>query len=216
MKPNQEDVLRYFRQKKIFQISDVIDFLSCSIATARRRLKEWKTYSSYNKNASFYTLPDVPQFDERGIWQYKGVFFTNQRTLKQTVLVLIENSTAGLTVLEANEILGQSVYNILSPLANQDNLFHREKYHGMYVYYSKDSVVSEKQKQNRKSQYMKLEDYDLPSDADCVTILVELIKHPNYQPEQLSRCVKNKGAFVSIKKVRDLLKYHGLLKKNEN
>jgi hypothetical protein len=48
-----------------------------SIYTARRRLKEGEALTSYNQNGRDYALPDVPAFDANGLWQRRGVYFSD-------------------------------------------------------------------------------------------------------------------------------------------
>ncbi|MEK7275586.1 MAG: hypothetical protein AAB110_10050, partial [Candidatus Desantisbacteria bacterium] len=60
----------------------------------------------YAQNGRYYTLPDIAIFGEYGLWRYKGVFFSRHGSLKQTIIVLVDNSPAGLTVAEAGQIVG--------------------------------------------------------------------------------------------------------------
>jgi len=214
MKSNQEEVQQILYQKKIFRLSDVMGLLSCSIATARRRLKAWHVYSSYNKNASYYALPNIPEFNEHQLWFYQDVFFSKYGTLKKTLETLIENSKAGLNVIELSKIIVIPAHNILSQQIIQHSKFFREKHHGLYIYYSKDPLLYANQKKSREETHLHLKKLELPSDAESVTILVELIKHPNDTDIQLSRHIQYRGISVSITRIRNLLSYHGLLKKN--
>lgn len=210
----KEEIKRIFHQKKIFRLSDVMKGLSCSVATARRRLKDWHVYSSYNKNASYYTLPDVPQFNEHQLWHHRGIYFSKQGTLNKTLEVMIENSKAGLNVIEVNNLLGISAHNILSQQTIRHSKFFREKHRGIYIYYSKNPVVCSKQKEARKEKASHFNELDLPSDAESVIILVELIKHPDDTLIQLSRRVKYKRLSASTIQIQNLLCYHNLLKKS--
>lgn len=214
MKNNTKAIKQDFRQKKIFRLSEVMNALSCSIATARRRLNEWHVYSSYNKNASYYTLPDVPQFNEHQLWHYRDVYFSKYGTVQKTLEVLIENSTTGLNVIEISKLIGVSAHNILSQQTLRHENFFREKHHGIYIYYSKDSIICAKQKEAREKSYHHLKQLELPSDTESIIILVELIKHPDDTVIQLSRRIQHRELSTSITKIRNLLNYHDLLKKN--
>jgi len=214
MKGDPEKAKHFLAQQKIFRLADVMGFLACSVATARRRLKEWHVYSSYNKNASYYTLPHIPNFNEHQLWFYRNVCFSKYGTLKKTLEKLVENSTGGLNVIEISKIIAIPAHNILSQQMIQYTQFFREKHHGIYIYYSKDPLTQTNQKKSRKELNLHLRQFDLPSDAESVTILVELIRHPNDTDIQLSRRVQYRGISVSIARIRNLLIYHGLLKKN--
>lgn len=206
-------VLKQVQQKKIVTLTDLTSLLHCSERTVRRRLKTWKTYTSYNFNGRYYTLRDIPQFDKHGIWQYRNIYFSNQGTLQKTLHYLIENAPAGLNIIEANEIPGINVQNSLSQQFIQHAHFHREKHKGLYIYYAKAPLIYDVQKQARHNLFEAVTVGELPTDAEAVIILVEWIKHPKDTLEQRSSRVKYKGCKVPLGKIRNLLSYHGLLKK---
>jgi len=43
-------------------------------------------------NGRYYTLPQVPVFDENGLWKFQTVLFLNHGNLKQTIVALITDS----------------------------------------------------------------------------------------------------------------------------
>ncbi len=42
---------------------------------AFRKLKELVCYSSYSHRGSYYTLDEIANFDERGLWQCRSIYF---------------------------------------------------------------------------------------------------------------------------------------------
>lgn len=48
--------------------------------TIFRKLKELAYRSSYSNSGKYYTLDEIAQFDEYGLWFYKGVSFSQQGT----------------------------------------------------------------------------------------------------------------------------------------
>ena len=71
MKPFQDtaaSLLQRWRRKKVLTLPELMEDLSTSLRTVRRRLKVWGALASFNHNSRFYTLPDLPQFDARGLW----------------------------------------------------------------------------------------------------------------------------------------------------
>ena len=63
------------KRGKIFMLNELVSLLGCSSRTAQVKLKLWKTYTSYNKNGKYYTLPEIPCFDVNGLWRYKDIAF---------------------------------------------------------------------------------------------------------------------------------------------
>lgn len=213
-KPNHpEEILAYFRKKQIITIDELVQFSNCSVPTIRRRLKAWKTYTSYNQNGRYYVLAEMPKFDQYGLWRLKGIFFSQQGNLKKTLIHLIDQSQAGYSMLETNQILGIATDRFLSEYFKKHAFLAREKYQGVYIYFSKRAALYRRQKREREKIVQTLAKRELPSDAESVLILAEWIKHPNDTLEQLTRRVRRRGVSLSIKKVRHLLIDHDLLKK---
>ena len=61
-------VMRWFKKQKVVTVVQLASWLSCSVVTARRRLKILSAYTSYNRNGRYYTLPEIAQFDDIGLW----------------------------------------------------------------------------------------------------------------------------------------------------
>jgi len=100
------DDQRYLRIKKVVTLAELALHLNCSRRTVQRRLADWQAISSYNRNGSYYTLPDIPKFDANGLWQYRGVFFSKCGSLPETFAQVVARSSAGLTASEAGDLLG--------------------------------------------------------------------------------------------------------------
>jgi len=207
-----ENTLKLFRKKKIMMVKELAGSMKCSIPTTRRRLKGWHAYTSYNQNGRYYVLPDIPRFDQNGLWKFKGTFFSKNGNLKQTVIHLVNQSEAGLNAFEISELLGLPAHTFLPHFSDHPQL-QRHRYKGLYIYFPKDRTVFERQKRKREKETVERAKLKLPSDGEAVVILVELIKHPRDTVEKLMRRVRRKGLKVSTEKVRNLLVYHDLVKK---
>src|SRR3989304_4794820 len=91
---------------KIFTLIQLVDPLSYSAITARRRLRDWRAYTSINRNGMFYTLPSVPEFDQNGLWRFQDVVFSAYGNLKRTVIRLVQRSARGLDSHEISTVVG--------------------------------------------------------------------------------------------------------------
>ena len=47
----------YLKKIKVFTIDQLASSLNCSIPSARLKLKQWNSYTSYNRNGRFYQVP---------------------------------------------------------------------------------------------------------------------------------------------------------------
>ena len=75
------------KKEKIFTLNQLVSILECSSRTAQAKLKLWKTYTSYNQNGKYYTLPEIPHFNEHGLWRFKRAVFSKYGNLKKTIML---------------------------------------------------------------------------------------------------------------------------------
>ena len=189
-------VIKKFKNKKVVTIVMLAAWLSCSIATARRRLKAWSAYTSYNHNGRYYTLPEIADFDKNGLWQYQGVFFSKHGNLKQTLAHLVTHSAQGSSGAELGELLGLQPRSFLSHFRDHPEMF-REHVRGRWIWFAAEPKIREQQKQTRLAQAV-AKAPRMPTDREAVMILVDLIKHPNSGLEQVARRLKTKGLHIDV------------------
>ncbi len=199
-------VMNQFRRRKILTLNETARLIRRTIHTARRRLKEWKTYNSYNQNGRYYALPDVPEFDANGLWRWQGVFFSRHGTLRQTLLELICRSEAGLKASEIGALLGLDPRSFLSAFANDPQL-RRVKTQGCFVYYAADPEVGAAQWQRHSAMSTTVR---RPTDAEAIAILVEKIKHPALSDKALSRRLSAQNLRVDPEMIGSFFAEHGL------
>ena len=204
-------VIQKFKNKKVVTIVVLAAWLSCSIATARRRLKAWRAYTSYNHNGRYYTLPEIADFDENGLWQFQGVFFSKHGNLKQTLAHLVIHSAQGLSSAELGELLGLQTRSFLSHFRDHPEIF-RENLMGRWIWFAAEPKIREQQKQTRLIRAV-AKAPRMPTDREAVMILVDLIKHPNSGLEQVARRLRRKGLRIDVDAIGQLLVHHGLEKK---
>jgi len=207
---NEDRVLKKFKRQKIVTIAQLVQWLKCSVITARRRLKKWQSHTSINKNGRYYTLPQIPLFDENGLWKYRTVIFSKHGNLKQTIVTLITESKKGLSAVEIAEFIDLVPNSsFMSQLKSVPGV-RREKHKGRFIYLSDRPEIYIRQMQTRASRQA---DAGFPSDSEAVEILVHLIKYPDIGIEQLSAKVSKPGKQVRPAMIRRFLRFHDLLKK---
>ena len=204
-------VIRSFKKQKIVTIDLLASWLSCSVVTARRRLNAWRAYTSYNRNGRYYTLPEIAQFDDMGLWRHQGAFFSKHGNLKQTLVHLVVHSVQGLSGAELGEILGLQPRSFLSHFRDHHAIY-RENMMGRWIWFTADPGIREQQMQARLAEGVARESR-MPSDMEAVMILVDLIDHPQSDVEQIARRLKSKDIDIDVTAIRQLLDHHGLLKK---
>ena len=180
--------------------------------TAWRILSGHGYITSYNFNAKYYTLSDIPVFDKNGLWSYRNVRFSKYGSLTNTVVAVVFNSRCGLEKNELQQLLGVNVIPILSKLYHQGKLY-REKVDGIFVYLQTNADERRRQLSNRAA-LIKDKHRQLPEPERIIAVLVELIQRVELQPQQLARRVSRKGIKVTTTEIRAILQHYQLTKKN--
>jgi hypothetical protein len=209
----RDDIVDLFYREKILTKNQLFQVCGCSNMTAWRILNEHGYLSSYNFNAKYYTLIDIPVFDEKGLWSYGKVRFSKYGSLTDTVIALVFNSRAGLEKNELQGLLGVEVLPILSRLYHQDKL-HREKVEGIFVYLQTNEDGRRTQLRHRHADTIRAKPERLPQAERIIAVLVELIQRVELEPKQLVRRLSRKGIRVKTTEIRAILEHYQLTKKN--
>ncbi len=112
-----------FCRRKVLTKRELLEQTGCSSMTAWQVLRQHGYHTSYNDNARHYTLVGVPQFDEHGLWAYRDVRFSKWGSLTETIVALVEHSSAGLTTQQLQQLLHiENLKPILTRLMQRKSL----------------------------------------------------------------------------------------------
>jgi hypothetical protein len=198
--------LKHLEKIKIFTIGQLSNLLKCSVPTARLKLKQWDTFTSYNQNGRYYTLPQVPRFDHFGLWHYKNVSFSKHGNLRKTLVHLVGSAAAGLSGKQLGQLLGLSPQSFLHHFRDCPGI-SREKHDGVFVYFSDEVSIYEKQVRNRRSVVVRI------TDSEAIMILVAVIKHHGISVEEILALPEMKKDKMKLAAIQSFFEEHGLGKK---
>jgi len=199
-----------FKTKKILTVNQIAQSLKGSVVSARRQMKEWETFTSYNKKGRYYALSETPEFDKNGLWFYNDVFFTEHRNLKQTIVYLVRKSLNGLSSKEIGEIVGLDPSSFMHHFRDVPGIC-REKHQNKFVYFSDETAVYTKQREKKILATQELKRF--PSDTHAIIILVQFIKHPKISICELSDKIFSLGVKIKPEIIEYFLEHHDLIKK---
>ncbi len=132
-------VRNLFQENKILTLVKLKEFLGTnSTMTVYRRLKALSYLASYSHRGKFYTLPDIPDFDEVGLWSHQGVYFSCSGNLVRTIRHLVDTSQMGYGATDLESLVHVEVKHALLKLVRVKQI-GREKISGLYVYLSGDA-----------------------------------------------------------------------------
>ena len=145
-----ELLLTYLIEKKIATIGELKTTLKTqSRMTIFRRLSELGYISSCSHSGRYYSLRRIARYNKYGLWLFNSVLFSKYGTLKNTLDLLISNSSKGYTASELNRIIKGKADDVLLQLMNSKTV-SRKKISGVYVYFSKEPNSGRKQELTRK------------------------------------------------------------------
>lgn len=213
--PSRQTLTRLFQRQSVADLATLSAALQTSSRmSVFRRLSELGYLSSYSHAGRYYTLRDIPQFDPDGLWQYQGVCFSRERSLKATVERLVEQSEAGRTHPELHARLQVRVHNTLLDLV-ENRRIGRETWRGHYLYVSAHPARAEAQLILRQQQPADIVP-TLPAAPAAVVIevLLDLLQSARVRPdaERVAARLATRGLPVTVDQVEAILNRYGLKK----
>ena len=215
--PKQECVLRQLRRQKVLSMEQLMHQCDCSRMTVFQALKKYGYYSSYNYNAGFYSLIDIPRFDRHGLWKYDDKRFSRFRTLNETLVQLVENSQAGYTAVELEGLLEVECRHLLARLADQQRIV-RQKQGRLYLYYGKQPQSQSRQKQARQtaSPPPRATSPMLPPGLAArmvIRTLVVAIDQPQATSRELAARLRKEATPITAEQVQAIFDFYDLSEK---
>ena len=208
---NELDVLEAFRAPRILTLEELCRRLHSSRSTVLRRLNEHGYHSSYNHAGKFLTIDEVAAFDSRGLWLWKTARFCKHGNLKNTVDFFVKESKWGMTQEELASLLAVRSHNTLLQLV-EENRIRRERLGPAFVYFSRKASIRREQVRRRKSLLVEPQK-PRPSSQQIVAVLLELIKDPAAQRQQIGLRCQRSGVSILREQVDAIFEKYELDKK---
>lgn len=144
--------------------------------TVFRRLKEIGYFSSFSHGGRYYTLADIPEFDELGLWWHEGIGFSQAGTLKETVARQVDEAPEGRTHAELQHVLHVRVHNTLYELLRQGRI-GRERWRSVSLYVSIDVEHATGQLERRQEvERVLAEALRVLTTEETIEVLVEALR----------------------------------------
>lgn len=107
--------------------------------TAFRKLRELSCVTSYSHCGRYYTLAEIAEFDERGLWSWREVWFSKHGTLLETTATFVAASEMGYFVAELDNLLHVATKDALRKLVQAGRL-SRHEIMGRFLYCAADTA----------------------------------------------------------------------------
>jgi len=206
---------KLFQGKHVVLLDELRDALQThSRTTIFRVLSGVGYYTSYSHAGRFYTLKDIPKFNDLGIWFWRDVGFSAHGTLRATAVSLVEQAPAGQTHEELQGQLRLRLYDTLRDLVEAKALT-RQLWEDVYVYLNADAEAAAAQWAKRQTlvRYPVEPKPVLPLDpARVIDILVDVIHHPKDDAQATARRLNARGLAVTSEQVEAIFANYGVKK----
>ena len=145
-----EDLAKLLKKRKIAAMAELKQALGTDAdATVFRKLKLISARSSYSHRGRYYTLDNIAEFDEWGLWTVRDVHFSKYGTLLNTAQTLVERSPDGFLASELEILLQVSLKDALRQLT-QNGRLTRGRRGGRYLYCAADPAIQSRQLRTRR------------------------------------------------------------------
>lgn len=133
-----DNLRNLFHKRTIATLPELMTALGTgSRRTVFRKLMELDHRTSYSHRGKYYTLNSLVDFDERGLWTFRDIWFSVHGTLLTTATAFVEFCKEGYFVDELDNVLHVSTKDALRKLVN-DGLLTREHFQGKFLYLAAD------------------------------------------------------------------------------
>jgi len=205
---------KLLRRRRVVELRELCDVVGTqSRMTVFRRLREVGYRTSYTHRGGYYTLADLPDFDECGLWFHGEAGFSRAGTLKETAVGQVEQAPDGRTHAELSHLLRVRVHNTLLDLVRQRRV-GREPYRGSFLYVSSDLGRAAQQVERRQELTASLtEILRVATDEEVVKILVEALRAAPEVPAPLlvAQRLVARGLRLEPHHVEQVYEEHGLV-----
>lgn len=215
-------LLRHFKRSPIADLNALKRVLeTTSRTTVFRVLSELGYRTSCSHAGRYYTLKDVPRFDDDGLWFHEGALFSEHGTLRTTVVRLVEVAPAGRTHAELQARLRLRVHDTLRGL-NRAGEVGRLQIERIFLYVAIDPATAEAQVVERRRLLEASQppgpaptSTTTPGPAVVVEVLVEIIHDARARadPKAVVKQLAARGVSVTEVQVEAILSEHRIEKK---
>lgn len=125
-----------FRREKVLTMDVMKEVLGTNVKmTVFRKLHALSYRTSYSHAGKYYTLDEIADYDQHGLWSFGSIRFSRYGSLLRTIEVLVCASEAGYFAYELQQILRVGVHGALFRLYSTGQLQRQQIAQG-YLYMS--------------------------------------------------------------------------------
>jgi len=145
-------IVKLLGRQKVATLAEIKRALGTHVTvTVFRKLKTLAYRTSYSHRGRYYTLDNIADFDDRGLWSFKSILFSKYGTLLSTAEAFVRYSQKGYFSSELENALVVGVKDALLKLVQRGRIA-RERISGRYLYCSSEPATRREQLLSRQVQ----------------------------------------------------------------
>jgi len=207
---------RHFKRKPVADLQTIQRVLgTTSRTTVFRVLSEAGYLTSYSHAGRYYTLEEMPQFDDQGLWSHGEALFSKYGTLRATIVRFVHDAPAGQTHGELRNRLRLRVHDTLRELSKAREI-GRVQLERLFVYVSVEQALARAQLAERRRR---LESPPPPAPppppAVTIEVLLDLVRGAQAwaKPAAIVGRLGARGVAVSVAQVEEIFQRYGIEQK---
>jgi hypothetical protein len=147
-----EKLVTLLHNQKVATMPQLKTALGTAVSyTVLRKLSPLGYRTSYSHGGIYYTLDEIAQYDELGLWSWRDIHFSRFGTLLNTAEALVNQSAAGYQVPELEAVVQVAAKDALRQLVQTERISRRE-WQGRYLYCALDRTRRQEQWAARQAQ----------------------------------------------------------------
>lgn len=218
-----EEIFQLLETHAALRTEELLKLIGCAPRTLYLKLREHEYMSSINQKRKFLTLSTTPEYDEKGLWEYRGAIFSKWGGIKETIVHLVNSSTMGLTPSQISSLLKTIVTPQLLDCLKEKRMI-RIRFGRNQVYFSPDKSISKLQIEKRE-EYVQthvkgafkssIPQELIPYGIDKVHFgfLAQLILGDALTSDDIYNMLDGMGKSVEWKEVKEIIIRHNIVQK---
>jgi hypothetical protein len=207
------ELAEYIKSRIVVEFEELkTRFPGRSESSFRRDSSKLECVTCFTDNSKYSTLPDIPDYDGFGLWQYGAIRFSKHGTIKETARVLIGGSACGLSHTDLSDILGIPLYNPLRALLKEGAVTCETDGHRM-TFFSGDDEAGKRQRSNSPGAVRHSADHPFNLHVTIDLLLAVLLENEDTADKAYLFLKADKYPDITRKEVDEIFGFYRLAEK---
>jgi len=209
----QKQILDLLKKHTTMTLEEITKQAKCSRNTIFLKLRNHECVTSYNANKQYFTLRELCQFDENGLWNYKDARFSKWGGVKKTVIALVDKSHEGLTTGMINSIMHVRTNKQLGELVKEGRIVRKREGRNQYYFSAEPQIQSQQMKRWHHARERKeAKKVILPTET-IIQVFVTMINEKETDPKRIKELLHRKGIKISLRELQLIFMRYGIKKR---